>query len=306
MAAVAFAARTLAPAARAWLGRTHRARVLHVFERAVNLVNDQRDVLALVTPGVGPGPFAVVVDAPGEIFTRWITRESDVTLEQDRLLVGSVVMHWGGAALWNPCPCWLHLQKKTSVVLALQGTLHECLCRGAPPDSLAALFKGGEFGDPGGALFPSRLPRAITRPAQTLCAAVVSGDLAACRAGACGLAGLGVGLTPAGDDFLLGAIYAAWSMLPPERATAIAAALADTACPLTTPLSAAWLRAAVRGEAGAPWHSLVGALLDGDEAMTRRAVAHILHTGHTSGADALAGFLAVIGQYPESGQYVLS
>ena len=110
-------------------------------------------------------------------------------------------------------------------------------------------------------------------------------------AGASCLAGLGGGLTPSGDDFLAGAMLAAWlSHSVPERVCQL---LLHTAAPRTTVLSAALLRAAAAGACSAPWHRLLAALANGGEEQLPSAVEEVLAHGHTSGADALAGFLWV-------------
>jgi hypothetical protein len=103
------------------------------------------------------------------------------------------------------------------------------------------------------------------------------------------LAGLGNGLTPAGDDFLTGVMLWAWLAHPqPQRFSAL---LAETAVPRTTTLSAAFLQAAAEGECSIAWHRLLQALAAGDERNLVGVVASVLATGQTSGADALAGFL---------------
>jgi hypothetical protein len=127
---------------------------------------------------------------------------------------------------------------------------------------------------------------------EDLCAGVATGDVSLCRSTARQLAGLGGGLTPAGDDFLVGAMHAAWLTRPPREAALLSEVIASAATPLTTRLSAAWLRAAARGEAAAPWHTLFEALAACDERALLAAARRILSIGHTSGADALAGCVA--------------
>jgi Protein of unknown function (DUF2877) len=63
------------------------------------------------------------------------------------------------------------------------------------------------------------------------------------------------------------------------------------AAPLTTTVSGAYLRAAAAGGASAPWHDLVEALVGEDDGAIEAAVARLTRIGHTSGADALAGFV---------------
>jgi hypothetical protein len=105
------------------------------------------------------------------------------------------------------------------------------------------------------------------------------------------LAGLGEGLTPAGDDFLAGALHALWARRG-EGAEALAATVAAAAAPRTTTLSATWLASAARGQAAAPWRDLVAALASGREPAVEAALARVVSTGHTSGAASLAGFAA--------------
>ena len=116
-----------------------------------------------------------------------------------------------------------------------------------------------------------------------------AGDEDALRRGARRLAGLGGGLTPAGDDFLAGLMLRAWLDHPAPEA--FCWPIVDAAAPRTTALSAAFLRAAARGECSAAWHGLLAALAGGGPALLEEAMCRVLAHGHTSGADMLAGFL---------------
>jgi hypothetical protein len=97
--------------------------------------------------------------------------------------------------------------------------------------------------------------------------------------------GLGHGLTPSGDDFLVGALAA----LDALGQTNVHAALSRTvmaAVDRTSPLSASFLRAAAAGHVGENLHMMVAAVLTGD---ANSAVAQARRIGHTSGWDTLAG-----------------
>lgn len=110
------------------------------------------------------------------------------------------------------------------------------------------------------------------------------------------LAGLGVGQTPAGDDVLMGVLYALWVMpLAAEWSRALSQAIVATAVPRTTTRSGRWLETAARGEAGKPWHDLV-ALLSSESSnhAATVAVGRIRAMGHTSGTWALAGFATAL------------
>jgi hypothetical protein len=104
------------------------------------------------------------------------------------------------------------------------------------------------------------------------------------------LAGLGSGLTPAGDDYIVGVMVALWltgrkEMLPEMARVAVAK---------TTALSAAFLRAAAQGEFMEPWHALVQTLFAGEIEAFTQAIKWVAQFGASSGLDALAGFATTL------------
>ena len=134
-------------------------------------------------------------------------------------------------------------------------------------------------------------------PAPSLFAfteAIVTASIPSSLTIASQLAGLGQGLTPSGDDFMMGALYAVWIIYPHKFSAVLADEIEKTAAPLTTSLSAAWLRSAGKGEAGELWHHLFDALVTGDELRMQESVDNILAVGETSGADAFAGFIGTL------------
>jgi hypothetical protein len=74
----------------------------------------------------------------------------------------------------------------------------------------------------------------------------------------------------------------------------LALAIAAAASPRTTTASTAYLLAAAAGAAGEAWHDLVTGIAQGDEPVWEGAVGRLAAIGHTSGADAVAGFLLVV------------
>ena len=262
----------------------------HVFERVCNLVDEDWRVISLVAPEIGRGPFSLVVALRNGLFTDFIHADSPVFTHPHelRLQVGALAVDTGAAELWNPRPFWeAILPSAVQTYLPLL----ESKLAAFSPDSLAHV---NGRSDP--------TAQKVKTAIYTLQHGLENGDLAACEEGAQNLAGLGVGLTPAGDDFLLGTIYGLWLnsfQRGDAKTQRMIEAIAETAAARTTTLSAAWLRAAARGEAGEPWHELLAALRDsGETALTEpvevavsQAIDRILATGHTSGADALAGFV---------------
>jgi hypothetical protein len=275
---------SIAPAARQWLQTSTAARVLHVFDNACNLVNDKGQVLSLVTAAAGNAPFAVVV-AAGEhrlSFAPFVKVHSQISLGDDLLRAGPVALAWHDAAVWQPRPPWEQLCRRRSVwpryLPLLAAYLHDFRAQ-APGTAIEVVRAGVVY-------------RAAWQDALALLReGLKAHQLRRCRDAAARLAGLGEGLTPSGDDFLLGVMVALWSTYPAATAAQLAACLAQAAVPRTTLLSAAWLEAAARGEAAASWHALLEALIGDDTAAMCRASSCILQAGHSSGMAALAGFI---------------
>ncbi len=254
---------SIAPAARDWLRLSRRVRWLHVFDHACNLMNERGEVLSIVSRYIGDGPFNLVIPADGLIFSNFLNVGSQITITSDRIILGDIRIDTQNVMLSSPRPDWesLHSHKDRILNQLISSPVIDYDL--SIPDSLLS------------ALFAS----VSTADAQSSCVAARK------------LAGLGAGLTPAGDDILLGAVLAARLIHPFKIATLLAEAIANTAAPLTTSLSAAWLMAAGKGDVASSWHQFFDALISEDAKAVQDSVDRILAVGHTSGADALAGFL---------------
>jgi len=106
-----------------------------------------------------------------------------------------------------------------------------------------------------------------------------------------GLIGLGPGLTPSGDDFLIGALSVLDAIGEIETHAAMARAIVDTLPGLTTPLSACFLRAAGAGHVSENLHQVVSSVMTGD---VDEAVAVAGKIGHSSGWDMIASILTAL------------
>jgi hypothetical protein len=298
--------RYLTPRAREWIRNGRKARVLHVFERSCNLIDERDEVQSLVTADLDVGPFSMLLELHTPAFDQWVGADTPVSLPGEGLILGGVKIDMSNAGIWEPRLDWQALSRSLHDLMDWLPIVREALTTHAPENSLGRLqfpsrSSAGATNRLGTGLSESFL-RAASSPASTLCHGLVQGDLDAIRSGATALAGLGPGLTPAGDDFILGAAFATWLIYPCQRAKPLVGLVVANAIPRTTLLSAAWIKAAGRGEAGRRWHNLFDALSGKSKAKFEESLVDLASVGHTSGSDALAGFLSVIEVFGESGE----
>jgi hypothetical protein len=252
--------------ARGGTGRVHSA-----YARTVNLVLDglgDAGWLSLHGAGAIPAPFGIACAAPPPA----PPAGAPVRIEAAGLAIGDRLrIALGGARV-----------RETALPAA--APLPPLPPPGAPPGpgllpvALAVLARGPVPADPLAGLAAPAL--------AALAAATARSDGDGCLAAACRLLGLGPGLTPAGDDGLVGWLAGLWT------AGARARALLETTRPgllaaardRTGGLSRAFLAAAAAGVASEPVRAFVAT----PDAAHRSA---LLALGATSGGDLLAGYL---------------
>jgi len=236
------------------LGRVHS-----VFERAVNVLGHDGRLLALHGPGPLAAPFAAALDrlprrgalVPG----------MEVEHRDGRLVLGGHALDWRGAEV-----------VETALVPAGDRSALAAALLDAPlPAGAPAL----------------RAPLALDAR-QRLAGGLRHRDSRGVIDGALRLIGLGEGLTPAGDDCLVGTLAIVRRFRPdllvvhPDIATAIGAAARDG----TTAVGREFLLHALEGSFSEVVIALAAA---GTEDDARAALADLLTMGATSGADTAAG-----------------
>jgi hypothetical protein len=133
-------------------------------------------------------------------------------------------------------------------------------------------------------------------PARRLGEAAIARDPGSVARAAAGLAGLGPGLTPSGDDLLAG-FAAAWTLLAAALGRdgaarrRVTAAIGTGARPGASPLGRAWLAHAMRGELPEPMTRFAHALFAAEARDLAPAVRAVLTVGASSGTDWTVGFL---------------
>ena len=247
-------------------GRTDWSILSH-HHHACNLLADDGTLVALVSEAHGNGPFHIVV--PGARFDT-ITTASPVAWSDLQIHIGHCTIDLRTTHLWHP---------RLAEVTALEPT-DFLLAHLSPLQSASPLYTG----------LPALVARA-QRGMHRLQSGLIQHNEQFIAEGTKQLAGLGPGLTPAGDDFLVGLLAAltAWPARWPATA-AIRQQIATCARPHTTRLSGTWLAQAGVGHFGEAWHQLVATLNAGVSTTTVETLTAMAMTGATSGIDALCGF----------------
>src|SRR5574341_40163 len=210
-----------------WLDHSGHPTVLHVFEHSCNLINEHREVLSIVTPQIGNGPFNLVLprlrkslerlqggDASqqtSEVFFNHLNVESPISIHEDQLILGNLMISTANAKLWNPRPNWEALHANRESILTQLMSL-----RGQWSSARSNLIAYSQFSNSLVSNFPI---------------ALLKRDIADAKEITSRLAGLGAGLTPAGDDFMLGAMYAMWMIHPTDVARVLAEEIVNIAAP---------------------------------------------------------------------------
>jgi hypothetical protein len=235
-------------------------RVHSVFKRAVNLSWHDGGLLTLQAPGALAAPFAAALAQMPAADA--IHPGVSVGRRGDALVLGAIGVRWRGATLTDTA-----VREKP----------------GAPPPALAILMDES-LGQSGRALWNSIGQRARSHLAEGLRRRHVETFLD----GACGLIGLGEGLTPAGDDCLVGALAViqrfdrAWLVAHPE----IQPSVRQRAWAGTTVVAREFIVHALAGH----FAESVVDLLEADSVEAARAgAARLLGAGATSGSDTLLG-----------------
>jgi hypothetical protein len=265
--------RALAIARPVWLGLSTQPFSGHIvsrFERACTLMDGEGRIIALTEPSIGKGPFCIVLHAAGDLFDHLQLRQS-ASIDAHSIVLGNCCIPLRDVPVWD----------------ATLPPIGPPLCLRPP---LAALLRPYVAWPPSWSRTSVDVTtaRLLAEGAHSLTAAVER--RIGLAAAAQHLAGLGPGLTPAGDDYVLGVMAALWLLGERNPLPAMAAACATR----TTLLSGAFLRAAAQGQFMEGWHHLAHALDRQDEPGSRRAVRHIAAIGATSGRDSLAGFASVL------------
>ena len=249
-------------------------RLHSAFANALNF-RKGRIIVSLVPPRAGAGPFNLVLKQLPAGASRFRASRFYFYVDENRLRKEPAALYSSGMPL---------LDAEPETVRVNAAALAEILARTAPPLSLAFIF------DPALEKYFARVfeRHLLTRFKKAL-SCFESGDYSR---GVKIMRGLGLGLTPSGDDFISG-LLTGFNF-------ALRNLCFDTAARIEriffyaeggNLISNVSLRCAYEGKVNAKAHRLIRALASGSRAELKAAAAAVLKSGHTSGADFCAGLV---------------
>lgn len=253
------------PLAAEVLAREVRGRVVSVHRRAVNVLLEGGPLVALLPAGAPLHPWAV--SAAFEV--TGLAVDAPAHAAAGVLHVGPLAIALAGAEVVD-----LRLRRRPA---ALSTEVVRRLCRFAAPE-------------------PDAFAPALQAALEDFRRGGDAQELVR-------LVGLGEGLTPSGDDAIVGVLAAldaareASAFAAPLRAELVRA-LDEPALRRTTTLAAQLIVAAARGLYAEPVLALLATLADSEApaGSLDQAAAALLAIGHRSGADTLRGIIAALGR----------
>lgn len=277
--------------ASAILARPARGRALAVTEASFYVDADGR-IFCIGGPTIGRGPLNAIADLAEE--QTWpelaLVEGAAVTIADGRIeLVRGPSLRFDGMTTWR-APPWPAKPARATLQSALARLIEAARTR-LPPTGIAPVVFDQRAGEGLAGAFTRRATLGVAMLEDWL-AGRLDGDDEMAEAGqeaVGGLLGLGPGLTPSGDDFLIGASLALQAIGRRDAADAIATHVRAAPAGATSPISRAHIDAALAGHPGATSHAMISALLKGDAAAYPALLDRIDGIGHCSGWDTLSG-----------------
>jgi hypothetical protein len=275
------------------LAGARRGRIHSVYRSAINVMLPPGDLIVIADPAVGGLPNGVLVHLGADHRRLGPAPDQLVILAGHSIVVPEIGLRidLASAVSWSPrMPAadrgagrrWRHRAHEVRALAAAR-TMAASGTSGRASEGLAGLLAR---------VAPRRLPIHAARTAAVLdqlAAALPSDDVEAAGRVARRLVGLGPGLTPSGDDALIGLAAALHAMRHPARGFLDEAI--DDAALRTTAVAATYLRHAAAGEFSERLQRLLAALLGDDDAAVAPAIEGAMAWGATSGTDSLVGVL---------------
>jgi hypothetical protein len=275
-------------------------RVQSVHRAAVHVELEAGDLLVVALDDVGGIPGGILIRAVADLRTLGLEPGMEVMATEEGLAIpaAAVAIDTADVRVWSPAlPADARPTSRASIEPA-----RAIAARRAPAGGFGPLLvddaPGDERSDDARAGDPWL--EAARRRIERQQWAFGAGDLASVLGEAVELIGLGPGLTPSGDDYLVG-LLAGLEAAGHPAVPALASAVAHAAPGRTTAIGASCLAHAARGHYAERLQDVLIAMATGaDDDVLARAIDRAMAYGATSGADTLVGLFAGIGM-PSAG-----
>lgn len=272
------------------LGASRRGRVHSIYRTAFNVALPPGDLIVIADPALGGLPNGVLVDLGPDHRRLGLAPDQLVRLDARSIAVPATGLRVAldAAVRWSP-----------RLPAADRGAGQRWRLRASDVRTLVATraigasdTRSAGFGGLLAGVQSRPLPLHAARAASVLdqlAAALPGDDVDAAGRIARRLVGLGPGLTPSGDDALIGLAAALHATGHPARGF-LGEAVEDAPA-RTTAVAATLLRHAADGEFSERLQRLLAALLGDEDAAVPPAVEQAIAWGATSGTDCLVGVL---------------
>ncbi|GAB4459356.1 MAG: hypothetical protein Kow0070_14220 [Anaerolineales bacterium] len=270
------------------------AAVHSVFRSAVNLRLNDGGLLTLVAADEADLPQGIRLDTPPAFSFEMIHPASPASCRGGFLRLAPLTIDLRPASLWTCNLLALRTDltrpKTTAAWRAVWEALNARQIQTKADIVAQNLFRNDTN-------LPAGVSRIASASLQTLINSARRLDPAPAAPALNALIGLGAGLTPSGDDLLVGFLAGLWcSVAEDAERLAFLAKLGEAVSALsarTNDISRTYLLHAARGKVSSRLLALAEALSRGEESARLLAAAEAaMQTGHTSGMDAVTGLLA--------------
>ncbi|OCA88355.1 hypothetical protein A8F94_09935 [Bacillus sp. FJAT-27225] len=257
-----------------------------VFDRTINILRQEDgELYTLAAPTVDLAPNTLIVDYTKSFKELQVRIQDSVYSENNRLLIRNKLYKadWETESWKCTMPPYpkdpRQLEQNIEIV----------------KDSLSLFGKKGGIKPVGsyGNMFENETSRLLEERIKSLLENLELGREAAAIEKARGLVGLGPGLTPSGDDFLVG-LFAAFHFVdsPASNYRGFAERVAGIAKPLTNEISYMAIKKASVGEVRESIVQLAMSVIGGSQKEVVERLKAVLSIGSTSGTDIAFGMLA--------------
>lgn len=258
-------------------------------------VDGTDDLVVLALDAVGGVPGGALIGRLSDLRTIGLERGMAVTARAGRVSIprAGVSIDLAGARPWSgslpataACSPGPALRRRIATARALAATA-------APRGGFAPLLGGPRGSLPSDRRHGGDFAAAARPRVAALAAGLMDGDVARTTRAVSSLIGLGPGLTPSGDDLLVGLLAGLEATGHPLLAV-LATTIASQAPGGTTSVGASALRNAARGQFAERLHDVLVAVARPDAAGLPRAIERGMACGSTSGADTLVGVFTAL------------